>query len=162
VSILLDTNILLRRAQPSHPSHARAIDSVARLLAAGEAVHFTLQNIAEFWNVATRPAEHNGFGFSAAVAVTEVEKIEAAFELLPDTPALYAEWRGLVLRHGVIGAKVHDARLVAAMKVHGVRRLLTFNAADFTRYPTEVLQPETVLSETIEAANSPSRGEAPP
>jgi predicted nucleic acid-binding protein len=146
VSILLDTNILLRRAQPSHPSHARAIDSVARLLAVGEAVHFTLQNIAEFWNVATRPAQHNGLGFPAAVALAEVEKIEAAFELLPDTPALYAEWRGLVLRHAVIGAKVHDARLVAAMNVHGVRRLLTFNAGDFTRYGIEVVQPIAVQS----------------
>jgi predicted nucleic acid-binding protein len=162
VSILLDTNILLRRVQPSHPSHALAVDSVARLLAAGEAVHFTLQNIAEFWNVATRPAQHNGLGFPAPLTLAEVEKIEAAFELLPDTPALYAEWKGLVVRHRVIGAKVHDARLVAAMNVHGVRRLLTLNAADFTRYPIEVLQPETVLSETIEATNTPSRGEAPP
>jgi predicted nucleic acid-binding protein len=145
VSILLDTNVLLRRVQPSHPSHAFAVDSVARLLAAGEAAHFTLQNIAEFWNVATRPAEHNGLGFPAAVALAEVEKIEEALELLPDTPALYAEWKGLVVRHGVIGAKVHDARLVAAMNVHGVRRLLTFNAGDFARYGIEVLQPAAVL-----------------
>jgi hypothetical protein len=50
VSILLDTNVLLRRVQPSHPSHAFAVDSVGRLLAAGEAVHFTLQNIAELWS----------------------------------------------------------------------------------------------------------------
>jgi predicted nucleic acid-binding protein len=145
VSILLDTNILLRRVQPSHSSHALAVDSVARLLAAGEAVHFTLQNIAEFWNVATRPAQHNGLGFSASVTLAEVEKIEAAFELLPDTPALYAEWRSLVVRHGVIGVKVHDARLVAAMNVHGVRRLLTFNVGDFTRYGIEVVQPAAVL-----------------
>jgi predicted nucleic acid-binding protein len=145
VSILLDTNILLRRAQPSHPSHALAVDSVTWLLAAGEAVHFTLQNIAEFWNVATRRAEHNGLGFSAAVTLTEVEKIEAAFELLPDTPPIYVEWKGLVVRHGVVGAKVHDARLVAAMNVHGVRRLLTLNASDFTRYGIEVVQPAEVL-----------------
>jgi predicted nucleic acid-binding protein len=83
---LLDTNVLLRRVQPSHPSRAFAVDSVARLLDAGEAVHFTLQNIAEFWNVATRPAEHNGLGSPAAVALVEVEKVEAAFDLLPDTP----------------------------------------------------------------------------
>jgi predicted nucleic acid-binding protein len=49
------------------------------------------------------------------------------------------------LRHGVVGAKVHDARLVAAMNVHGVRRLLTFNAGDFARYGIEVLQPAAVL-----------------
>ena len=148
MSILVDTNILLRRAQPSHPSHAVAVDSVARLLAAGEAVYFTLQNIAEFWNVATRRTEHNGLGFSAAVTLTEVEKIEAAFELLPDTPPIYAEWKSLVVRHGVVGVKVHDARLVAAMNVHGVRRLLTFNAGDFTRYGIEVVQPVALPAAT--------------
>ncbi len=146
MSVLLDTNILLRRAQPSHPSHALAVDSVARLLADGEAVHFTLQNVAEFWNVATRPAAHNGLGFPPALTLAEVEKIEAAFELLPDTPALYAEWKSLVVRYGVIGVKVHDARLVAAMNVHAVRRLLTFNAGDFTRYGIEIVQPAAVLS----------------
>jgi predicted nucleic acid-binding protein len=146
VSILLDSNVLLRRTQSSHPSHGVAVDAVSRLLAAGEAVHFTLQNIAEFWNVATRPARHNGLGFPASVALAEVEKIEAAFELLPDTPPLYAAWKELVVRHGVVGVKVHDARLVAAMNVHGVRRLLTFNASDFTRYDIEVVQPTAVLT----------------
>jgi predicted nucleic acid-binding protein len=145
MSILLDTNILLRRAQPSHPSHALAVDSVARLLAAGEPVHFTLQNIAEFWNVATRRVEHNGLGFSAAVTLAEVEKIEAAFELLPDTPPIYAEWKSLMVRHGIVGVKVHDARLVATMNVHGVRQMLTFNAADFIRYGIEVVQPAAML-----------------
>lgn len=145
MTVLVDTNVLLRRIQRSHASHAVAVESVAHLLAAGEAVHFTLQNIAAFWNVATRPAEHNGLGFSAAVALAKVEKIEEALELLPDTPAIYAEWKALVLRHGVIGVKVHDARLVAA-NVHGIGRLLTFSPGDFTRYGIEVLQPASVLS----------------
>ena len=48
MSILVDTNVLLRRVQAKHPSHAVAVESVARLLATGEAVYFTLQNIAEF------------------------------------------------------------------------------------------------------------------
>jgi hypothetical protein len=59
MSILADTNILLRRTQPDHPSHTLAVESVARLLAAGEPVYFTLQNISEFWNVAPRPAPNN-------------------------------------------------------------------------------------------------------
>ena len=41
MSILVDTNILLRRIQPDHVHHAVAIDSVAGLLATGEAVYFT-------------------------------------------------------------------------------------------------------------------------
>jgi predicted nucleic acid-binding protein len=32
------------------------------------------------------------------------------------------------------GKQVHDANLVAAMLVHGVGRLLTFNATDFQRF----------------------------
>jgi hypothetical protein len=31
------------------------------------------------------------------VALVEVEKVEAAFDLLPDTPSIYAAWRDLVL-----------------------------------------------------------------
>jgi predicted nucleic acid-binding protein len=63
MSVLVDTNILLRRIQPDHEHHTLAIDSVARLLATGEQVYFTLQNISEFWNVMTRPIAVNGLGF---------------------------------------------------------------------------------------------------
>jgi predicted nucleic acid-binding protein len=146
VSVLVDTNVLLRRTQPSHAAHEMAVESVAWLLASGEPLHYTLQNIAEFWSVATRPAEQNGLGFSVAMTEAEVDKIETALELLPDSPAMYAEWKRLVVRHGVMGAKVHDARLVAAMNANRVHRLLTFNISDFVRYGIEVLQPGSVLS----------------
>jgi hypothetical protein len=35
----------------------------------------------------------------------------------------------------VSGVAVHDARLVAAMRAHGVYHILTLNDADFARYP---------------------------
>lgn len=60
MSILADTNILLRRTQPDHPSHTLAVESIAKLLAGSEPVYFTLQNMSEFWNVATRPIANNG------------------------------------------------------------------------------------------------------
>jgi predicted nucleic acid-binding protein len=146
MSVLVDTNVLLRRTQPAHEHHAVAVESVARLLASGEPVYFAPQNIAEFWNVVTRPISGNGLGFSARFALSEVRKIERALTLLPDVPAIYPEWKRLVAQHGVLGVKVHDARLVAAMNVHGVRRLLTFDAGDFARYGVEVVQPATVLA----------------
>jgi predicted nucleic acid-binding protein len=148
VSVLVDTNILLRRTQPGHPHHEAAVSSVERLLTSGEPVHFSPQNIAEFWSVATRPAERNGLGFTAMIVQDEVEKIEEALEMLPDTPAIYREWKRLLVQHGVRGVQVYDARLVAAMNVHGVTRLLTFNAADFVRYSIEVLQPTAVSAPT--------------
>jgi predicted nucleic acid-binding protein len=45
------------------------------------------------------------------------------------------KWRRLVVVHAVVGVKVHDARLVAAMHVHGVSHLLTLDEEDFNRYP---------------------------
>jgi predicted nucleic acid-binding protein len=91
MSILIDTNILLRRTQSNHASHTLAVESVVRLLAAGEVVYFTLQNISEFWNVATRPVANNGLGFSMVLALADVEKIEGFLTTLPDSPAVYAE-----------------------------------------------------------------------
>jgi predicted nucleic acid-binding protein len=145
MAILADTNILLRRTQSGHESHSLAVESVAVLLEGGEPVYFTPQNISEFWNVATRPRAQNGFGFSVAIAAAEVAKIEQALILIPDSPAAYTEWKRLVLAHGVLGAKVHDARLVAAMNVHGIRRILTFNTGDFKRFDVETLHPSDVL-----------------
>ena len=50
-----------------------------------------------------------------------------------------------VVTHGVAGVQVHDARLAAAMRVHGVKRILTFNDRDFARYADiEAIHPRSV------------------
>jgi predicted nucleic acid-binding protein len=79
-----------------------------------------------------------------SVAQSEVEEIERILTPLPDTPAAYTEWKRLVAKHSVTGVKVHDARLVALMNVHGVKRILTFNGQDFSRYGVEVLHPASI------------------
>lgn len=56
------------------------------------------------------------------------------FPLLLDTETIYQEWERLVVTHSVMGVNVHDARLVAAMLVHGLTHILTFNISDFARY----------------------------
>ena len=50
------------------------------------------------------------------------------------------------MQYNIQGVKVHDGRLVAAMNVHNVPRILTFNAGDFARYGVEVLRPASALS----------------
>ena len=62
---------------------------------------------------------------------------ERLFPLLPDTPAIYPEWRRLVVTYNVLGVQVHDAHLVASMKANNVTHILTFNTTDFTRYAIE-------------------------
>src|SRR6058998_2607414 len=70
--VLVDTNVLLRSAQPSHPLCPQATYAVSKLLRQKDAVFFCSQNIAEFWNVASRPAEMNGLGFSQEEVLEEV------------------------------------------------------------------------------------------
>lgn len=64
MSYLVDTNILLRSADPSHPIFSIAINAMDVLLSQGENMYITPQNLIEFWNVATRPQEKNGLGYS--------------------------------------------------------------------------------------------------
>jgi predicted nucleic acid-binding protein len=144
VSLLVDTNVLLRRADRGHADHRTAVDSVERLLLAGEALHVVPQNIAEFWSVATRPRSSNGLGWAAGQTQAEIDRVERVFALLRDIPQLYDAWKRLVMTHGVLGRQVYDTRLVAALEVHGIDRILTFNIGDFVRYGVTVLDPATV------------------
>jgi predicted nucleic acid-binding protein len=144
--VLVDTNVLLRSAQPSHPLSSQAVHAVSNMIRRGDLVFFCSQNMAEFWNVATRPADKNGLGFSLEEALREVGDIEMLLTLLPDIPAIYATWRETVSLHKVQGVKVHDARLVAIMKVCAVESILTFNDADFKRYSEiAAISPSSIL-----------------
>jgi predicted nucleic acid-binding protein len=132
---LVDTNILVRVSQREDPSYGVIRTALGSLRGAGATLCFTSQNLAEFWNVCTRPAAQNGYGLSIAETDRRAELIEKSFTLLPDTEQAHAEWRRLVVVHSVVGVKVHDARLVAAMHVHGVSHILTLDEQDFKRYP---------------------------
>jgi predicted nucleic acid-binding protein len=145
VSLLVDTNVLLRLAQSNHGQFRAATDGVARARLAGETLFVTPQNLAEFWAAATRPVgAANGLGLTTDAVAAEIGTIERLFQLAADDPAIYPTWKGLVVTHRVVGIQVYDARLVAAMFVHGIGRILTFNVADFSRYGVAVVHPATV------------------
>jgi predicted nucleic acid-binding protein len=132
---LVDTNVLLRLLQRSDPHHQAIHTALRTLQQRGEQLCFTPQNLVEFWCVCTRPTTVNGFGLTVAETDRRARVIEHLLTLLPDSPAMHVEWRRLVMAHAVSGVPVYDARLVAAMRVHGVTNLLTLNIDDFTRYP---------------------------
>ena len=134
---VIDTNVLLRFAERRHPLHGTARAAIRKLRQDGHTLRVVPQNCVEFWNVATRPAKANGLGLSPRQADRLLRLIERLFPVLPDLSAAYGEWRRLVVQHEVSGVQVHDARLVAAMKVHEISRILTFNASDFHRYASE-------------------------
>ena len=144
-SCLVDTNILLRITRRSDPEHKVVDTALARLAGQGAILYYTHQNIAELWNAMTRPVQRNGLGLTPAETEREVLAIEAGMNFLPDSEAVYREWRRIVVAHRVAGVQVHDARLAAAMYVHGVTHILTLNVADFSRFEgLTAVHPETV------------------
>jgi predicted nucleic acid-binding protein len=146
--VLVDTNILARGAQPSHPLWSQSTHYVSKLIRQGDSVFYCAQNIAEFWNVATRPATRNELGLLHEEALGEVSNIERLLGLLPDVPAVYTAWKDIVKSYKIQGVKVYDARLVALMTVYAVENILTFNVSDFKRYGNiTALHPSTVLAE---------------
>ena len=148
MNYLVDTNILTRLIEPGHAMHQPALDAVKLLVSRGHKLHIVPQNLYEFWVVCTRPTSVNGLGKTAAEAAAELVSLKALFLWLDETPAMYGVWERLVASTPVLGKNAHDARLVAAMTVHGLAHLLTFNTQDFRQYsgmtvvsPAEVLTP---------------------
>jgi len=104
-------------------------------LSRGDEICCAPQNIVELWNVSTRPATaRGGFGLTTAETDRRVRLIERVFTILEETPAVYLEWRRLVVNYSVVGVQVHDARIVAVMNLHAVTHVLTLNSPDFSRY----------------------------
>jgi predicted nucleic acid-binding protein len=135
MNVLLDTNILGRMIEVRHAQHRIAHDAADALGRRGDAPCLVPQVLYELWAVATRPTAANGLGFTPNQAAAELARLQGIFPLLPDTPDIFPEWQRLVVVHQVSGKPAHDARLVAAMAVHGVTHILTFNTQDFARYP---------------------------
>jgi predicted nucleic acid-binding protein len=142
VKVLLDSNILLRLAQPVHPHHPLTQGAVTTLHDRGAHLCMVPQTVYEFWVVATRPLAANGLGLTVSDSQAEVARFKRMFPLLPDLGSLFAEWEQIVYCHQVSGRQAHDARLVAAMRTHGLTEILTFNGSDFRRFPgVSVLDP---------------------
>jgi len=103
--ILLDTNILLRQAEPRHPQHQESSDATGELRRRGDELVVVPQVLYEFWSVATRPAEQNGLGMTPREAQAELMAIRRLFRLLRDERAIYAIWEQLVSSIGVQGKR---------------------------------------------------------
>ena len=146
-SYLADTNLLLRLADPNSKQHIVAIQALARLLGQSDEVYLTPQNFIEFWAVATRPVEANGFGWNNGRTAREVAELQERFPLLSDSPDIFARWLELVKQLPIHGKRVHDARLVAVLQTHTVEHLITFNISDFAGFPSlSLVDPHSLIT----------------
>ena len=148
-SYLIDTNVLLRWIKPDDRAYPVVVAAIEAALSRGSVLCYTSQNVGEFWNTCTRPLHRNGYGLSPQEADRLARYFEEKLHLLPDSIAVHQEWRKLLVTYNVSGVQVHDARLAAAMRVHDVRQILTFNNRDFARYTDiEAVHPRSIAEKS--------------
>lgn len=145
MQLLLDTNVVLRAVNQDDPLHPLVSGAVQTLSARGHELTLVPQVIYEFWVAATRPARVNGLGWSLELVRAEIDDLIRQWSFFEDTPEVFNRWLELVTIYQVSGKQAHDARLVAALKAHGVETLLTLNGDDFRRFNIKVVHPREVL-----------------
>jgi len=149
MAVLVDTGVLLRQFVPSDPGCER-IHRALKQLRRGGAPATTFQNIAEFWNVSTRPpSSRGGYGLPATAVEARVRFIERRFRIITESFDSYVIWRNLVKKHALSGVAVHDARLAALVLSAGFESILTLNPRDFRRNKADKIScitPDEILS----------------
>jgi predicted nucleic acid-binding protein len=146
----LDTGILLRLVDHTDSQHSIVFDAVNALIHRQDNLFITIQNIAEFCNVATRPIINNGLGLAPTTAIELLNReIEPICAIIPEQVTLTAEFKRRLTQYNVLGKQVHDARLVAMMLIWQISHVLTLNERNFQRFSPEgiiVVSPASLIA----------------
>ncbi|MCU0446671.1 MAG: type II toxin-antitoxin system VapC family toxin [Microscillaceae bacterium] len=132
--IILDANILLRYKEENSAQHIEVREKVEQLFLIGEVLVLAPQSLYEFYVVATRPKSANGLGMDKKDVLIEIQDIKSTFNLLSETKSVYGFWEKLIENFEINGKTAHDARIVAFMQAHQIKKLYTLNVADFQRF----------------------------
>jgi len=131
--IFIDTNVLVYASRPSAPEDTVAQEALSAIETAARRVWISPQVLREYLAVVTRP-QVTAPPLPMATAIDDVRRFRSMFEIAEEGPAVFERLLQLLTVYPGAGKQVHDANLVAAMLVHGVGRLLTFNVTDFQRF----------------------------
>jgi predicted nucleic acid-binding protein len=142
--ILVDTNVLGQLCHLNDLLRPVSRSAIQLLRRRGTEMVIVPQTLYEFWVVATRPASANGLEMPFDRARRWFEYSRHMFPLLEETPEVLDRWYHLMQTSPTHGRRAHDARLAAAMLVHGIYEILTFNVKDFVDYPVKIVDPATL------------------
>ena len=139
--IAVDTNILVYAHRQDSVWHEPA-ERAVRLLAEGRsswAVPWPC--IHEFLAIVTHPRIYKPpTPLQHALAQVEAWLESPALSLLSENAESWSILRELLKKAKVKGPQVHDARIVALCRAHGVRELWSADR-DFSRFPIDVENP---------------------
>jgi predicted nucleic acid-binding protein len=149
MAYLLDTGVLLRLVNEEDAQHEVVRLAAEMLASRRDRLVTTTQNVAEFWNVATRPPTDNGLGISVEIVNDAIHAvIEPICTVVREHSRHFVELKRLLTIYQIVGKQVHDARLVASMVTWKIDRILTLNEKHFKRFEVEgivVQSPRAVI-----------------
>ncbi|HEY3356011.1 MAG TPA: PIN domain-containing protein [Polyangia bacterium] len=127
---LTDTNVLVDATDVKRPRHQAAL----ALLEQRPGLVLSAQVAREYLAVATRPAAVNGLGLPLRAALENLAELRRVLRLLPEEKPLLPTLLALLREVPCEGKAIHDALLVATMRVHRVKVLVTSNPHHFDRF----------------------------
>jgi predicted nucleic acid-binding protein len=143
----VDTNVLLRALMPQLPLHKPCEALIQKMWTDSVELWINRQIIREYLVQALHP---NTFSppLTVAQVTPQISLITALFRTADETHQTTSELLRLLQMYEIRGKQVHDANLVATMKVYGIETLLTLNIGDFKRF-------EPAISIIVPTQNSP-------
>ena len=138
--IAVDTNILIYAHREDSALHDAAYARVGELAEGRAPWAIPWPCIHEFLAIVTHPRVYA----PPTPLPSAIDQVEAWLEsptlnLLTETPDYWAELRPTLEQGRVSGPIVHDARVAAICRAHGVRELWTTDR-DFSRFPSVTIR----------------------
>ena len=132
--IAVDTNLLVYTHREDSPWHEAAAARITELAEDRTPWAIPWPCLHEFVAIVTHPRIY----VPPTPLVRAIDQIEAWLEapglvLLAETEGYWSELRAALEAGRIVGAQVHDARVAALCRLHGVRELWTADR-DFSRF----------------------------
>lgn len=132
-AVFVDTNVLVYASRPSAAQHVAAQSALSRLEREGAVPWVSHQVLREYLAAVTRP-QATAPALPMGTAIADIHRFQRLFQIAEERPEIFDRLLEILATHSSGGRQVHDANIVATMLDHGIRRLLTFNTADFQRF----------------------------
>ncbi|MBS0525318.1 MAG: PIN domain-containing protein [Proteobacteria bacterium] len=132
--IAVDTNILIYAHREDSPFHRQAAACVAGLAEGSATWALPWPCLHEFMAIATHPRIYSPPStLDEALSQVDAWLASPTVTLLAESPDHWQMLRALLLAGRVVGPRVHDGRVAALCRQHGVRELWTVDR-DFSRF----------------------------
>ena len=134
--IAVDSNVLVYAHRTATPDHVAADTCIRTLIDSGEPWAIPWPCVHEFLGVVTHPRIWTPPSTrSQALAQIAGWQSSGTLALLAESAGYWEIFAEIVEQGDVAGPRIHDARIAALCRLHGVRELWSADR-DFSRFPS--------------------------